>query len=89
MKTLKIGLVCSKVNGAYKGPVFYFSRKSKSKKDSRIVMPSAKQIDQLKKFFSRNTPPSQLIECFYLEKNIKSIVCLSGERVVGKASAPR
>ena len=27
MKILKIGLVCSKVNGAYKGPVFYFSRK--------------------------------------------------------------
>lgn len=51
MKTLKIGLVCSKVNGAYKGPVFYFSRKNgltkeirnpKLKKGSRIVMPSAK-----------------------------------------------
>ena len=47
-------------------------------------MPRQKQNHQIKKFFSRNTPPV----CFYLGKYTKSIVCFLGERNPGKASTP-
>jgi len=64
---------------------FYFARNPKSKIDSGIVMPRQKQFDQIKKFFSRNTPP---VYVFYLRKNTKSIVCEISEKTLVKASTP-
>ena len=43
------------------GPVLFFARYPKSKMNSRIVMPTQKEKHEIKKFFSRNTPPGLLL----------------------------
>ena len=51
-------------------------------------MPSTNQNNKIKKFFSRNTPPSMGLCVFYPSEYTKSIVYFLGERNPGKASTP-